>query len=112
MVPFGGDTLLNYEIEDSSQTIFSLTRPVSFTELNEKAVLVYLDEKQLIKDKEYTISDNGFVTITKAVSEGQRLKVYEFESTDGCWVPPTPTKLGLYPKYCLLYTSPSPRDRG
>ena len=99
MVPFGGDTLLNYEIEDSSQTIFSLTRPVSFTELNEKAVLVYLDEKQLIKDKEYTISDNGFVTITKAVSEGQRLKVYEFESTDGCWVPPTPTKLGLYPKY-------------
>ena len=99
MVPFGGDTLLNYEIEDSSQTIFSLTRPVSFTSLNENAVLVYLDEKQLIKDKEYTISDNGFVTITMAVSEGQRLKVYEYETTDGCWVPPTPTKLGLYPKY-------------
>ena len=99
MVPFGGDTLLNYEIEDASQTIFALTRPVSFTELNENAVLVYLDEKQLIKDKEYTISTDGFVTITKPVTAGQILKIYEYESTDGSWVPPTPTKLGLYPKF-------------
>ena len=99
MFPFGGDTLLNYEIEDASQTIFALTRPVSFTELNENAVLVYLDEKQLIKDKEYTISTDGFVTITKPVTAGQILKIYEYESTDGSWVPPTPTKLGLYPKF-------------
>ena len=76
-----------------------MTRPVSFTSLNENAVLVYLDEKQLIKDKEYTISTDGFVTITKPVTTGQILKVYEYETTDGCWVPPTPTKLGLYPKY-------------
>ena len=27
------------------------------------------------------------------------LDVYEYITTDGCWVPPTPTKLGLYPKF-------------
>ena len=30
---------------------------------------------------------------------GQKVKIVEYETTDGCWIPPTPTKLGLYPKY-------------
>lgn len=99
MVPFGGDTLLTYKIEDSSQTIFSLSRTVDFTKLNENAVLVYLDEQQLIKDADYTVSADGFLTISKPLVGDQILKVYEYESTDGCWVAPTPTKLGLYPKF-------------
>ena len=99
MIPFGGDTMQEIEIEDSSQTIFALTRPVDFSSLNEKAVLVYLNDKQLCKDKDYIISTDGFMELKKKVTGGEILKIYEFESTDGCWVPPTPTKLGLYPKY-------------
>tara|TARA_Y200000002_G_scaffold136879_1_gene112844 strand:+ start:13385 stop:28348 length:14964 start_codon:yes stop_codon:yes gene_type:complete len=99
MIPFGGDTTLTYEIEDISQTIFPLTRTIDFTTLNENAILVYLDQTQLIKDKDYTVSTDGFITITATITAGQKLYVYEYESTDGCWVPPTPTKLGLYPKY-------------
>ena len=99
MVPFGGDNIQEYEIEDSTQNIFSLTRSVSFTELNENACLIYLDEMQLIKDKDYAISTDGFINITKPLLAGQKVKIVEYETTDGCWIPPTPTKLGLYPKY-------------
>ena len=99
MVPFGGDTVQEIEIEDSSQTIFALTRTINFEELNEKAVLIYLDDQQLIKDKDYTISTDGFMQLIKKVVGGEKLKIYEFETTDGCWIPPTPTKLGLYPKF-------------
>ena len=99
MIPFGGDTVQEYEIEDTSQTIFNLTRTVSFTNLNENAVLVYLNLEQLIKDKDYTLSTDGFVTITTNIKAGDKIKIVEYETTDGCWIPPTPTKLGLYPKY-------------
>ena len=99
MVPFGGDTVAQFTIEDQSQTVFPITRAVDFTKLNEKAILVYLDGQQLIKDKEYTIDVDAFVELKIPVKADQVLTVYEYETTDGCWIPPTPTKLGLYPKY-------------
>ena len=82
MVPFGGDTLMDFTIEDASQTIFPITRAVDFTQLNANAILVYLDDKQLLKDKEYTINTEGFVELKIAVKANQNLKVYEYESTE------------------------------
>ena len=99
MVPFGGDTMQEFIIEDSSQTVFPTVRAVDFTKLNEKAILVYLDGEQLIKDQDYTIDPDAFIEIKIPVIADQVLRVYEFDTTDGCWIPPTPTKLGLYPKY-------------
>ena len=71
MVPFGGDTVQEIEIEDSSQTIFALTRTINFEELNEKAILIYLDDQQLIKDKDYTLSTDGFMQLIKKVAGGE-----------------------------------------
>lgn len=99
MIAHGGDTKVTHKIEDQSQTIFSLTRGIDFTALSEKAVLAYLNEKQLIINKDYTVSTDGFLTLLNAPSAGDVLDVYEYITTDGCWVPPTPTKLGLYPKF-------------
>ena len=99
MVPFGGDTFTRHIIEDQSQVTFSLRRGIDFTKLNQNAVLAYLNGKQLVKDKEYTVTTDGFLTVSVSVQNNDILDIYEFESTDGCWVPPTPTKLGLYPKY-------------
>ena len=86
-------------INDSSETIFSLTRGIDFTKLGNQSVLPYLNGTQLIKDQDYTITTTGFLTLSIPVVANDILEVYEFESTDGCWVPPTPTKLGLYPKF-------------
>ena len=99
MLPQGGDTKVTHNIEDSSQTIFSLTRGIDFTTLSDKAVLVYLNQKQLTINKDYTISTDGFLTLLNAPTAGDVLDVYEYITTDGCWIPPTPTKLGLYPKF-------------
>ena len=99
MIAHGGDTKVTHNIEDSSQTIFSLTRGIDFTSLSDKAVLVYLNEKQLTINKDYTVSTDGFLRLLNAPTGGDVLDVYEFITTDGCWIPPTPTKLGLYPKF-------------
>ena len=84
-----------------------MTRTINFQELNEKAILIYLDDQQLIKDKDYTISTDGFMQLIKKVAGGEKLKIYEFETTDGCWIAPTPTKLGLYPKLTQIYLDAS-----
>ena len=99
MVPHGGDKKTVHIIDDSSETIFSLTRGIDFTKLGQTAVIAYLNGKQLVKDLEYTVTTNGFLEVLLDVKAQDVLEVYEYESTDGCWVPPTPTKLGLYPKY-------------
>ena len=99
MLPHGGDTKVSHIIEDQSQTIFSLTTGIDFTNLSEKGVLAYLNEKQLILNKDYSVSTDGFLTLTNAPTAGDILDVYEYKTTDGCWIPPTPTKLGLYPKF-------------
>ena len=98
-LPFGSDTSTRHIIEDQSQTVFSLVRGIDFTSLNQYAVLPYLNGVLLTKDKDYTVTTDGFLTLKVSVTNNDILDVYEFETTDGCWVPPTPTKLGLYPKY-------------
>ena len=99
MVPFSSDTVTRHVIEDQSQTVFSLKRGIDFTKLNQYAVLPYFNGSLLVKDRDYTVTTSGFLTLNITVANNDILDVYEFESTDGCWVPPTPTKLGLYPKY-------------
>ena len=99
MIPFGGDKVTRHVVDDPSENIFSLSRGIDFTKLNQFAVLPYLNNRLLVKDLEYTISTNGFLNISIPVKANDEVDVYEFETTDGCWIPPTPTKLGLYPKY-------------
>ena len=99
MIPHGGDTKVRHMIEDESQTIFSLTRGIDYTVLSETAILAYLNEKQLLINKDYTVSTDGFLTLLNPPTGGDTLDIYEYVTTDGCWVPPTPTKLGLYPKF-------------
>ena len=99
MMAYSGDTKVRHIIEDESQTIFSLVRGVDYNTLSEKAVYAYLNEKQLLLGKDYSVSADGFLTLLNPPTGGDVLDVYEYVTTDGCWVPPTPTKLGLYPKY-------------
>lgn len=99
MFPHNTGKLTTHVIDDSSETIFSLSRGIDFTTLNNTAVLPYLNSKLLLKDTDYTVSTTGFLTLNIPVVANDVLEVWEYESTDGCWVPPTPTKLGLYPKF-------------
>jgi len=67
------------------------------TTLSSKSILVYVNDEIKTINKDYTIED-GFVKYTNAV-ENDQITVVEFDNTAGCFVPPTPTKLGFLPKY-------------
>jgi hypothetical protein len=49
--------------------------------------------------KDYTFNDQVFVVISATLVNDDIIKIYEFENTNGCFIPPTPTKLGIWPKY-------------
>jgi hypothetical protein len=76
----------------------SLSKPFDLTTLSERAVYVYVNDELLLHENDYEFVD-GFIKITKNLLEGDQIDVYEYESTNGSFIPQTPTKLGLYPCY-------------
>ena len=64
--------------------------------ISSKAVLIYINGAQLLYSHDYTFNDRGFVVITSGINDGDILTIEEFDSTNGCYVPPTPTKLGMW----------------
>jgi hypothetical protein len=69
-------------------------------ELSNKAVLVYLNNVQLIKDVEYNFStDTPSINFTTELTVGDIVKIVEYSNTDGNYIPETPSKLGLWPTY-------------
>ena len=98
MVPFEGFLRYDYIVYDDSDKFFSFGEPFDNTVLSNRAISVYKNNVQLILGTDYTLTDQGFVEI-KNVAVDDNISVFDYTTTDGCWVPPTPTKLGLYPKY-------------
>ena len=99
MVPLGGAKELRYEIEDPNNTFFALSKVFDKNILDKRAVTVYLNGLQLTHGKDYTFNTEGFAVITATKSENDIVTIYEYENTNGSYVPATPTKLGLYPKF-------------
>ena len=88
-----------FKIKEFVQTSFPLSSFFTLEELNPKAVYVYVNNNLLLYGRDYTFTNVGFVNIVVSLKENDLVDLYEYESTDGCFVPPTPTSLGLYPKY-------------
>jgi hypothetical protein len=99
MVPFGGARETVFEIDSEQQQFFALNSFFTLETLSSRAVLVYLNEQQLLHGEDYTFNSEGFIQITADIARGDTITVYEYESTNGCFCPPTPSKLGIYPLY-------------
>jgi len=99
MVGKKANTSTIHNIDNSEETYFAIgLTNFDINKLSNQAVYVYLNGVQLLKDRDYTISDN-FVNVTATLAKGDVIRVDEFENTNGCYIPPTPTKLGLFPLY-------------
>ena len=101
MVPYGDAknvityTVLNPEIID-----YEISNIFSDTLLGNTAVLIYLNNKQLVKGVDYVFDTNrSGVTILTTIAIGDVITINEYSDTDGNFIPETPTKLGLYPKF-------------
>ena len=107
MVPFTGKKVTEYTVVDNRIRTYPLTTVYSNTELSNKAVSIYLNGlqpptgTQLLYGVDYVFTTDGYVSINNTVelADGDVLTVFEYDSTDGCFIPPTPTKLGLWPKF-------------
>jgi hypothetical protein len=100
MVPFGGKKVSTYSIVNDGIKTYPLSNIFSNESLSNKAVLIYYKGTQLLYGREYTFTSDGYVKLLIDLELGiDNLVIHEYDSTDGCYVPSTPTKLGLWPKY-------------
>jgi hypothetical protein len=101
MVPYG-DTknTITYTVRSEEIIDYQISNIFSDTTLSNIAVLVYLNNVQLVKDADYQFDTNrSGVTILTPLTIGDTITFYEYSNTDANYIPETPTKLGLYPKF-------------
>ena len=103
MVPYG--TLLvatPYTIFNPLVRTYEISQVFNDRELSNRAVLVYLNDVQLVKGQDYFFNtDRPAVTINENITLeiDDVLRFVEYQDTDGNYIPETPTKLGMYPKF-------------
>jgi hypothetical protein len=112
MVPHGDakTVLPDYAILDPRVKSYQLTSIFDDTVLSNKAVLVYISrtvgkdttKTLLAKGRDYSFNkDAPSITIadTYNLNYNDILSIVEYSNTDGNFVPETPSKLGLFPKF-------------
>jgi len=89
-----------YTVLGASQTDYALDSQHNITTPSNRAVYVYLNDVQLILGTDYTFSTtDDSVNISATLAEGDIVKIKDYTDTTGSYMPPSPTKLGMYPKY-------------
>ena len=101
MIGFGESVRTrNYTVQSSEQTEYAIESQFDITQLSNRAVYVYLNDAQLILGSDYTFStDSDGLTISTPLVEGDKVVIKDYANTEGSFIPSTPTKLGLYPKF-------------
>jgi hypothetical protein len=123
MVPSGKDYVVDtYTVKNVNLKIYSLPNIYEIFQdeiypesgLTNKAILVYLNGNQLIQNKDYYIAlGTPAIEFTESVqlSLNDVILVKGYRDTDGSYIPETPTKLGLYPKFIPgIYLDDTYRD--
>ncbi len=113
MIPYGENertVLPDYIVYNPDITSYEITSIFEDTKLSNKAVFVYLtrtvsgttSKTLLVKDKDYTFNtDRPAITFTNSFKllYNDVISIVEYNNTNGSYIPETPTKLGLYPKF-------------
>jgi hypothetical protein len=110
MLAYGEDSVENVTtitIENDAQLEYDLYTKFDLTQPSRRGVCVYVNDNQLVHGIDYT-----FLTIRPAIAltagtiaTYDVLKIVEYNTTNGSYIPETPTKLGLWPsKSPRLYT--------
>jgi len=103
MIPNGSNkNVITYYVLDTARKSYLLSEIFNPKVLSNKAVIIYYNKTQILLNRDYE-----FLSTTPAVrfldtfelTVGDRITIFEYANTDGCYVPETPTKLGLWPKY-------------
>ena len=89
-----------YTVQDSTETEYAIDSQFDINVSSNRAVYVYLNNTQLLQGYDYTFSETeDSVNITAALVEGDVIKIKDYSDTTGSFVPLTPTKVGIYPRF-------------
>ena len=99
MVGYGANLKTEFTVIDYRIKTYPLTKPFSLDSLNTQAVNIYVNNTQLLAGRDYSFNSQGFVVITATLENDDVISIYEYDSTDGCFIPETPTVLGMWPKF-------------
>jgi hypothetical protein len=115
MLPWGDQkSQLVYTIDDAAETEFEFNTQFDLTAISNQGVLVYHTPVStgvanlLVEGTDYTLDTiEAKVTLTATnlgvarigLSVNDTITIVEYTETNGSFVPPTPTKLGLYYKF-------------
>ena len=101
MVPYGSDfSTITYSVLNSRQKSYEISSIFNTSQLSNRAVLVYHNGTQLTLGKDYTFSSvSPSVTFSITLAIGDKIVIKDYSNTDGNYIPETPSKLGLYPKF-------------
>jgi hypothetical protein len=101
MLAYGTDkTMVSYSVSNINRTEYSIGMDFGLSKLSFESVLIYLNGTQLVFGKDYTFNEiDGTVILSTVLSLGNIISIVRYKDTRGCFIPSTPSKLGLYPKY-------------
>ena len=99
MLATGANITTTQTVIDPTITVYPIVFNFNLTQASNQAVLVYLNNSLLMVNSDYTIENSSFVNIISELNVNDVIQFVQYSSTDGCCVPPTPTKLGLYPAF-------------
>jgi hypothetical protein len=110
MVPYGTDKKVRrHVVTDSRNTAYAITGVFDKTLLSNQAIIVYLNGNQLVYGADYIFDAvDPAVNIITPLIPYDVIVINEYLNTDGCYIAPTPTKLGIYPSFMpTLYSDNS-----
>ena len=113
MLPHGDENrtvIPTYTVIDPDIVSYEITSIFNDTQPNNKSVLVYVTrtidnvttKSLVVKGRDYTFNtDRAAITFTSnfKLLFNDLIDIVEYSDTDGSFVPETPTKMGMYPKF-------------
>lgn len=100
MIGSGAYTSVLLTIEDPEIVNYSINLRFDLNSVSRQAVYAYRNNVQLLYGRDYTFDKTfAFIKITAPLAENDVIEIREYTSTSFSFIPPTPTKLGLYKKY-------------
>jgi hypothetical protein len=101
MVGYGANvSTRTYTVNDSTIVDYAIDSQFDISKTGNRAVYLYKNDTQLLLGIDYVFSTvDDSVKLLTALSVGDVIKIKDYNDTTGSFIPPTPTKLGMYPKY-------------
>ncbi|NBR60165.1 MAG: hypothetical protein EBT86_00675 [Actinobacteria bacterium] len=88
-----------FTVRNPKSTKYPLGIKFNLDELTPTSINIYLNDVQLLHGIDYKFIQESFVDIFCDKKEDDIITLITYDKTDGCFIPPTPTSLGLYPKF-------------